>query len=491
MKKHLSAALAAAILTLSLTAGLTACHKDTAPDVELTTDEAATLPEISLPDLTDDRTYTDTTPYAQRLDNLFAETPVTPASDFTYESTEGGVTVTGYTGGEIVVVIPDTLDGNPVVAIAEKAFAGNGSLKAVSVPDTVTAIGKGAFEGCKAMTSLRTPVYTCEGAPFFGALFGATSHEAGGGFVPAGLSTLVITKGDSIPDYAFYACRSLETVSLPDTVTEIGDFAFYGCSSLSYIAADSLPLTRVGIRAFANCSMLLGLTLPDTVAYMGAGMLEGCGALETLTIPFVGGCTPDYPLTEEEQRSMEKDGAPHPSVSSAYLGYLFGAADYTFTAGYLPASLISVTVLEGCTEIPANAFFECASIREIRIPESVTSIGRRAFYGCDFLSAVTLPDSVTSLGDDAFHGCTRLVSFNGGKGLTELGVQCFMDCLSLKTVTLPDTVTHLPNACFSGCQSLESLKADGVKTQGKQVFRHCDKIAGSGWGIPVSPSPEN
>ena len=157
MKKHLSAALAAAILTLSLTAGLTACHKDTAPDVELTTDEAATLPEISLPDLTDDRTYTDTTPYAQRLDNLFAETPVTPASDFTYESTEGGVTVTGYTGGEIVVVIPDTLDGNPVVAIAEKAFAGNGSLKAVSVPDTVTDIGKGAFEGCKAMTSLRTP----------------------------------------------------------------------------------------------------------------------------------------------------------------------------------------------------------------------------------------------------------------------------------------------------------------------------------------------
>jgi hypothetical protein len=334
-------------------------------------------------------------------------------------------------------------------------------------------------------------VYTCEGAPFFGALFGAASHEAGGGFVPAGLSTLVITKGDTIPDCAFYACRSLETVSLPDTVTEIGDFAFYGCSSLSYITADSLPLTRVGIRAFANCSMLLGLTLPDTVAYMGAGMLEGCGALETLTIPFVGGCTPDYPLTEEEQRSMEKDGAPHPSVSSAYLGYLFGAADYTFTAGYLPASLISVTVLEGCTEIPANAFFECASIREIRIPESVTSIGRRAFYGCDFLSAVTLPDSVTSLGDDAFHGCTRLVSFNGGKGLTELGVQCFMDCLSLKTVTLPDTVTHLPNACFSGCQSLESLKADGVKTQGKQVFRHCDKIAGNGWGIPVSPTPEN
>ena len=414
MKKHHSAAIAA-LLALSLTAGMTSCINDTPSDVELTTDEAATLPEISLPDLTDNRTYTDITPYAERLDNLFAETPVTPASDFTYESTEGGVTVTGYTGGEIVVVIPDTLDGSPVVAIADKAFAGNGSLKAVSIPDTVTAIGKGAFEGCKAMTSLRTPVYTCEGAPFFGALFGAASHEAGGGFVPAGLSTLVITKGDTIPDYAFYACRSLETVSLPDTVTEIGDFAFYGCSSLSYITTDSLPLTRVGTRAFANCSMLLGLSLPDTVTYMGLGMLEGCGTLESLTIPFVGGCTPDYPLTEEEQEAIEDGESIHPSKSSAYLGYLFGATDYTFTVGYLPASLISVTVLEGCTEIPANAFFECASIREVVIPEGVTSIGHRAFYGCTSLSKVTLPDTVTSLGDDAYHGCIRLTSFHGGK----------------------------------------------------------------------------
>ena len=261
-------------------------------------------------------------------------------------------------------------------------------------------------------------------------------------------------------------------------MTEIGDFAFYGCSSLSYITTDSLPLTRVGTRAFANCSMLLGLSLPDTVTYMGLGMLEGCGTLESLTIPFVGGCTPDYPLTEEEQEAIEDGESIHPSKSSAYLGYLFGASDYTFTVGYLPASLISVTVLEGCTEIPANAFFECAAIREIHIPEGVTSIGHRAFYGCDFLSAVTLPDTVISLGDDAFHGCTRLVSFNGGKGLTELGVQCFMDCLSLKAVTLPDTVIHLPNACFSGCQSLESLKADGVKTQGRQVFRHCVKLKG-------------
>jgi hypothetical protein len=207
-------------------------------------------------------------------------------------------------------------------------------------------------------------------------------------------------------------------------------------------------------------------------------MAEGCGKLEALTIPFVGGCTPDYPLSEEQKEAIEDGEAVHPSQSSAYLGYLFGAASYTFTAGYLPDSLITVTLAEGCTEIPANAFFECTAVREIILPEGVASIGRRAFYGCECLTAMTLPDSVQTVGDDAFHGCIRMTAFDGGKGLAELGVHCFMDCLSLTAVTLPDTLTHLPNSCFAGCRSLATLTANGVKTQGAQVFRHCEKLTG-------------
>jgi hypothetical protein len=325
---------------------------------------------------------------------------------------------------------------------------------------------------------MKTPVYTCEDAPYFGALFGASSHETNGSFVPATLSTLVITAGENIPDYAFYACRGLEAVSLPETLTEIGDFAFYGCQNLTYIPTAHTALTTVGERAFAGCTKLLELTLPAAVTYMGAGMLEGCGKLESLTIPFVGGCTYDHPLTEEEKEAMEKGDMLHPAESSAYLGYLFGASHYTFTAGYLPASLITVTVLEGCESIPANAFFECASVREIHLPEGVVEIGRRAFYGCERLTAMTLPDSVIAVGDDAFHGCIRMKSFVGGESLSELGVQTFMNCVSMTSATLPDSVKELPNSCFSGCLSLALLKADGVTSQGKQVFRHCDKLQG-------------
>lgn len=483
MKKSL-AALAALLL---MTCSLSACFGRPSTSDPAHTEEAVTIPPITVPTEPDDRTPTDLTPYTSRLEALFAAAVPAPAEDFTYETLDGGVRITAYLGGESVVVVPETLGDAPVVAIGEGAFANQAALRAVSLPDSVQTIGRGAFKGCTGMTSLCTPVFGCEGAPFLGALFGAESYETNGASVPADLSTLVLTAGEEISDYAFYACRGLEAVFLPESLTAVGDFAFYGCQSLAYIATGDTALTAVGQNAFTGCAALLSLELPATVRTMGFAMLEGCGVLETLTLPFAGGYAADYVLSDEEAAAVEK-GTMQAPAATAYLGYLFGAADYTFTAGYLPASLITVTLHEGCGDIPANAFFECASVREIVIPEGVTSIGRRAFYGCESLAAVTLPDSVTAVGDDAYHGCLRLASFTGGKGLTTLGVQTFMDCVSLATVTLPAGVTHLPNACFAGCISLESLTAEGVSTQGKQVFRHCDKLTGTEW-MPYETAP--
>ncbi|MBQ3507547.1 MAG: leucine-rich repeat domain-containing protein [Clostridia bacterium] len=470
MNKILSAAVAVLLL---LTLILSACSRPQTQDPAETM-EAIPIPPITVPDEPDDRTFTETAPYAERLNSLFASNLTAPAADFTYELADDGATITAYTGGEVVVVIPDSVEDKPVVAIGEKAFADKVGLKAISVPDTVKSIGTGAFAGCKSLTSLRTPVFTCEGADYFGALFGATSHEAQGSAVPVGLSTLVLTGGEAIPDYAFYACRALEAVAIPETITEIGDFAFYGCEKLAYIPLGHTVLTAVGNHAFTNCAALLGLDLPVTVESLGFAMLEGCGALESVVLPFVGGGRPGA-VSESE-------------ADTTYLGYIFGAAEYVFTAGYLPASLITVTLHEGCGDIPANAFFECASLREIVLPEGVTSIGRRAFYGCEKLASVILPDSVIALGDDAYHRCIRLEAFAGGASLADIGVQVFMDCVSLKTVTLPESVTHLPNATFAGCISLETLTANGVKTQGKQVFRHCEKLAGSEW-MPYEAVP--
>ena len=491
MKKSLPTVSMAALLLLSLplAATLTGC-KSTSEEPEWTEPvEIVSLPELTVSTEPDTRAYTDLSPYTtERLDKLFVGSATSPAEDFTYTVTTdrvecGSIVITGYTGGDSVVVIPETIEGKSVTHIAEGAFADKTFMEAISIPNTVGSIGNGAFKGCKGLKSMRTPTFTCKDAPYFGALFGAETFEANGYSVPTALKTLAITDwkapegmdagyaGVSIPATAFYACHNLEVIDLPAGTVEIGDFAFYGCQSLAYIDMADTMLRSVGRNAFTNCMSLLTLDIPSSAETLGFAMLEGCGKLESLTLPFAGGHRPG------DGDAEEKD---------SYLGYLFGAADYTLTKGFLPSSLISVILREGCGDLAPNAFFECSPLREIRLPEGVTAVGRRAFYGCEGLAEMTLPDSVRTVGDDAFVGCLRLTAFTGGKSLTALGTQTFMNCLSLKTVTLPAGVTYLPNSCFAGCGALESLVAEGVTAQGKQVFRHCGRL-GEPW-VTTAPA---
>lgn len=417
---------------------------------------------VTLPDMADDRD----TPYdlleafESRLDAAFSENTVTPKEDLTYKVSEdgAGIIITGYTGGELVVVLPDSIDDLPVTTIDEGAFEGMGNLKAIYIPDSVSTVGFGALKGCQSLSTLRTPVAEVSAYPYFGALFGAKSYEVNASAVPDALTTLIIGGSvETIPAYSFFDCNSIACISLPKTLKIIEKFAFWGCTELTYLNLSDTSLVAIGDRALTNCTGLICFDLPATVTTVGSAVVEGCGALCQMTLPFVGGS----------------------ATENTYLGYLFGAGAYTFTEGFVPATLQRVILLPGCAAIPDNAFFEVSCLSEVVIPDTVTSVGLRAFYGCKRLTAISLPDSVTSVSDDAFHGCIRLKDVTLGTGLTKLGVQAFMDCVSLKTVTLPASLSKIPNSCFAGCVSLETVKAPGVTSAeqvGAQAYRHCDKL---------------
>ncbi len=432
-------------------------------------------PAVTLPDLSDDRKMQDDVLhlYEEHLETVFSEaSPVSPdALTYTVNQDTQGITLTGYTGDETVVVLPDSIDGLPVTVIDENAFANQENLCALYIPDSVTVIGFGALKDCNALETLRTPVIEVQDHPYFGALFGAASYEINASEVPDSLTAVILGESiQSIPPYAFYDCNSITCVSLPKTLTAVEKFAFRSCSSLEYLNLADTSLQSVGTRALTDCMALLRFDLPATVTSIGEGVLEGCGSLSAMTLPFVGGT----------------------AAENTYLGYLFGAASYTFTAGFVPASLQEIILLEGCTSIPSNAFFEVSCLSRITIPETVTSIGLRAFYGCKKLLSVKLPDSVTGIGDDAFHGCIRLQSVDFGSGLSSIGVQAFMDCLYLKSAALPQGVTRIPNSCFSGCISLETVTAPGVTSAdnvGLQAYRHCDKLTDAPF-MPVETQAE-
>ena len=74
--------------------------------------------------------------------------------DFTYEIAEDGIVIVAYTGSAADVVVPETIDGQPVVKIGDSAFEGNATLKSIDLPDTITVIGKAAFKNCTSLTTM-------------------------------------------------------------------------------------------------------------------------------------------------------------------------------------------------------------------------------------------------------------------------------------------------------------------------------------------------
>ena len=231
------------------------------------------------------------------------------------------------------------------------------------------------------------------------------------------LTNYTIRQGTRCIGYkAFYYCSSLQSVSIPKSVTSIGDDAFHDCSSLQSV------------------------TIPDSVKSIGRSVFRACISLQSVSIP--------------------------KSVTS--IGY---------RAFYYCPSLQSVTIPDSVTSIGDSAFKDCESLQSVTIPESVTSIGRRVFYGCSSLQSVTIPDSVTSIGDSAFESCSSLQSVTIPNSVTSIGDGAFESCSSLQSVAIPDSVTSIGCRAFYGCSSLYSVTIpDSVTRIGNGAFACCKSL---------------
>ena len=223
----------------------------------------------------------------------------------------------------------------------------------------------------------------------------------------------------SIGDRAFDYCSSLQSVTIPDSVTSIGTDAFSHCSSLQSVTIPN-SVTSIGNSAFSFCESLHSVTIPNSVTSIGNSAFSFCESLHSVTIP--------DSVTSIGDRSFERC-----------------------------SSLESVTIPDSVTSIGDSAFEDCSSLQSVSIPDSVTSIGGSAFYGCSSLQSVTIPDSVTSIGDSAFSNCKSLQSVTIPDSVTSIGGSAFYGCSSLQSVTIPDSVTRIGFDAFQGCSSLQSV----------------------------------
>ena len=273
---------------------------------------------------------------------------------------------------------------------------------------SVTSIGDYAFFACWSLTSITLPE-------------GVTSIGGYAFFDCRSLTAITIPEGvTSIGDYAFSSCSRLTAINIPEGVTSIGNYVFYGCSRLAYI---DLPrsVTSIGEWAFAYCYSLTAITLPEGVTSIGNFAFEGCSRLTAINIP--------------ESVTSIGEGAFSGCTGELVVNCNIPSASSIIYGAFCGSKFTKVTIGEGVTSIGDWAFCGCSSLKSITIPESVTSIGRSVFSDCSSLTAITLPEGVTSIGDYAFSGCRSLTAINIPKGVTSIGYCAFNDCSSLTAIT--------------------------------------------------------
>ena len=331
------------------------------------------------------------------------------------------------------------------------------------------------------------------------------------------LTSLVIPDSvTNIGDYAFWNCRSLTDIVIPDGVTSIGKCAFEGCFALSSVVIPD-SVSCIGFGAFENCSSLHSVVIPDSVTSIGDYAFWNCRSLTDIVIP--DGVTSIGDAAFEDCSSLSSVVIPESVENlngnpfcrwdgelkclSPYFIYdnkvlfdkdkskIIAFRDKNTTSYVIPdsvtrigesafrhcSSLSSIVIPNGVTRIGDWAFRGCSSLKSLVIPNSVTSIGNYAFYGCSSLNNLVIPDGVTSIGDRAFEGCSSLHSVALPNSVTSIGDGAFYGCSSLSSIVIPNSITSIRNCAFQFCSSLnEIIIPDGVTSIGDYAFDNCSVL---------------
>ena len=79
----------------------------------------------------------------------------------------------------------------------------------------------------------------------------------------------------SIGEQAFYECRGLTSIVIPNNVTTIGYAAFAYCSNLASVTIPD-NITSISHSTFYNCTSLTSVTIPNSVTTIGEGAFYNC-----------------------------------------------------------------------------------------------------------------------------------------------------------------------------------------------------------------------
>ncbi len=342
---------------------------------------------------------------------------------------------------------------------------------------TVTAIAASAFNG-KSITSVVIPGTISEISTQ--AFYYCTS-----------LNSVTIAEGcEVINTKAFYGCTSLNSVTIAESCEVINSYAFYGCSALTKIVIPA-SVKRIEEQAFANCSTLAEVTLNEGLTYIGDYAFGALQKLKSITIPST---VEDMGIASFYNcRKLAKivwnpihcsdftyaKNAPFSSYSYYAEGCNIKYTTFDDMSNY-NSSFTSSCIGEGSGQPRGNLGLGKGNnwTTQITFGDEVEHIPAYLCYKFQGeLRNLDIPDNVKTIGDYAFYGNTNLVSLKLGVGLTEIGKYAFSECSKLTELSIPDNVTTINQYAFSSCTSLATVTfGKGIQTLGTYAFGNGGKL---------------
>ncbi len=309
--------------------------------------------------------------------------------------------VTGYTGNESVLTVPETISGKTVKGIGEGAFENNTRIIEITLPETCAYIESYAFKNCSNLHKIdASGVTTVKKEAFFRCRkldyvnmpeLTKLSQRA---FMSCGeLNNLPVENFTVIPQYAFSGCKFTE-LEFPN-VTVVYNDAFANCRNLVEVSLPSLQDGCLYERVFSGCIKLERVNLPDDVVSLGGYTFESTTFSD---FTFLNNLEYVYIGEFERNNSAEYIYLPNVQLVDNY--------------GFRYMNYLKQVVLPSCTTVLENAFYNNTSLEKVVLSDNLEYVGSGAFAKNPSLKYVVL-NGLENSSTDIFDGSSvERVEFN-------------------------------------------------------------------------------
>lgn len=356
-----------------------------------------------------------------------------------------------------------------IKGVAPFAFAGNTTITAIQLPDSIEYIGDSAFMGCTHLKEVRFQSVPEIGNRAFSKsgvieISGSVTRLGEQAFAYSrdlekvslqGVSVLqkeTFTGCDklsectfpdlaSVEDYCFTGCMALARFDF-STVLSIGKHAFERCFSFKEIKLKRE--TIVAEYAFCDCCYVEQIIITDSDFHFGSYAFSGCTSLREIIV------------------------AGNKYNVESYAGLFDKQLPEIVKAIWLSAiSCFEIDTRQAITKYLGNASF-------VKVPDGIIRIGEDVFRDCFNLCKVEIPSTVTDIGGRAFLGTGWLSEQQKLSDMVVLNGILIDSNKSIEEICIPDNIRIITEWAFANCFSLKKLTLDASKVTVKgYAFRNC------------------